>query len=162
MAARLASIAPVAALLLAVAWSSWNDYRIDPPPTREAKVVALLREKLPEAKQGGGAALVLGGAAQAEVEQISVGVYRLELAGAYRFVDLAEQASRPSVPGDTRPALYVGDLLDRLRDAPASVPGLCSNVYYVDPAFADRFRAIIAAGSLPCGRSPRYYLLPSQ
>jgi hypothetical protein len=147
-------------LIAAVAWSTWVDYAPDPPPTAEARIEAQLRGDLPQVRQnGGGAALVFGGAAGLEVETINTSAFRVELADTYRVVNLAEERDPVADPTDPRPPLYVGALLDRLAQ-PEQVPGYCTNTYYVTPALEEQFLTMMQRRRAVCAQPPVYRLLP--
>jgi 4-amino-4-deoxy-L-arabinose transferase-like glycosyltransferase len=152
-------VLPVA-LVAVVAWSTWVDYSPDPPPTAEARIAAQLRADLPQVRQqGGGVALVLGGAAGLEVETINSSAYRVELADVYRLVNLAEESDPVVDLADPRPPLYVGALLDRLAE-PGQVPGYCINTYYVTPALEEPFLTVMQRRRAVCAQPAVYRLLP--
>ena len=168
---RSVLVASTAALVGVVAWSAWTDYNVPPSPTRENRVVALLRHLRGELRPGSGAgvALVDDDKAYVEGEVIYAGAYRLELDRVYRFVNLTEAQSTPASaqaeahrradPGDNRPPLYFGGVLTRLQ-TPGSMPDLCGSIYLVTPAVEQAF--IGAAGRIQqaCGRPVRYIVLP--
>ena len=148
------------ALVAGVGWSTWQDYSIDPPPTREASIAPILRDAAPAiSRRGGGLALVLADASQARIESINDASYRLLLDKVYRFVDLSGSGDAASASSDLRPPLYVGGLLDRVAD-PSSIPGFCANTYFVDPSLKDRFMKAYANWQGFCPHPPDYTFLP--
>jgi 4-amino-4-deoxy-L-arabinose transferase-like glycosyltransferase len=154
----VAATAPL--ILIAVTGlSTWVDYTVRPSPTREAQVTALLKDRLPEVVPGAGVALVDDDSAYVEGEVIFAGAYRLELDGAYRFVNLSEGHTPPLDPNDSRPPLYFGGVLSRLRQ-PDSMPHLCDNIYLITPVVEAQFADMLARHDTICRRPIRYYLLP--
>jgi hypothetical protein len=118
-------------LVAVVALLAWRDYSVTVPPTREAKATFTLMEDAPEIKARGGAAvMVTVGDNELTLEALDSAQYRIALTGHYRFYNLATKEGEQPTPGDTRPALYVGGLLDRMKE-PSTIPTYCRNVYYV-------------------------------
>ena len=156
---RAVAAALTAALLIAVAWSTWVDYRTPPPPSREERTAAALAEQVAEAGRRGGAALVADPALGPEIEAIHAAVYRLALDDRYRFVDLSRDDAAAVPPDDERPPLYVVGLLDRLRAG--DLPNLCRNLYLVAPEAEEKFLAVLGPERTPdgCTAPLRYEVL---
>jgi 4-amino-4-deoxy-L-arabinose transferase-like glycosyltransferase len=139
---RVATALSSAALVVVVAMLAWRDYSVDVPLTREARVTRLLAQDAPEIKALGGAAVMVTVADnELTLEAIDAGQYRVALGGQYRFYNLATGEGEPPTPGDPRPALYIGGLLDRLKD-PSSIPTYCLNAYYVLPDAWESFESL--------------------
>jgi hypothetical protein len=112
------------------------------PPTREARIARLLAQDAPAIQaQGGAAVLVTVDDNELTLEAIDSGQYRVALSEQYRFYNLATKDGDPPTPDDTRPALYIGGLLDRLKD-PATIPTYCLNTYYVLPDAWETFEVL--------------------
>jgi 4-amino-4-deoxy-L-arabinose transferase-like glycosyltransferase len=138
----LATVLSCAALVFVVALLAWRDYGVEVPLTREARATRMLAQDAPEIKALGGAAvMVTVGDNELTLEAIDAGQYRVALNGQYRFYNLATGEGELPTPGDSRPALYIGGLLDRLKD-PSSIPTYCLNTYYVLPDAWEDFEAL--------------------
>jgi 4-amino-4-deoxy-L-arabinose transferase-like glycosyltransferase len=139
---RIATTVSCAALIVVVALLSWQDYSVEVPPTREARIARLLAQDAPAIQaQGGAAVLVTVDDNELTLEAIDSGQYRVALSEQYRFYNLATKDGDPPTPDDTRPALYIGGLLDRLKD-PATIPTYCLNTYYVLPDAWETFEVL--------------------
>ena len=157
---RLPSIVPAAIVVVAVAWSTWKEYTIDVPPTYEAIVTRILRAQVGEvAARGGGLALVTGTDERLTLEEIDSQQYRLMLRDSYHFYNLATGEVDVRRPGNTRPALYIGGLMDRLKE-PEKVPQYCENIYYVAPDLLEKFEELIESHIEMCPEPVLYKTLP--
>jgi hypothetical protein len=157
---RLPSTVPAVVLVAAVAWSTWKDYTIVVPPTYEAVVTRILRARVGEvATRGGGLALVTGTDERLTLEEIDSQQYRLMLRDFYHFYNLATGDVDVRRLGDTRPALYIGGLMDRLKE-PEKVPQYCENVYYVAPDLVGKFEELIERHIEMCPEPVLYKTLP--
>jgi hypothetical protein len=157
---RLATGLSCAALVLVVALLAWRDYSVEVPPTREARITRILAEDAPAIKaQGGAAVLVTVDDNQLTMEAIDSGQYRVGLRAEYRFYDLAREEGEVPTPGDTRPALYIGGLLDRLRE-PATIPTYCRNTYYVRPDAWEDFAVLRQMHTNECPEPLKQKILP--
>jgi len=156
-------LASAASLVLVglVAWLTWQDYRIDPPLTHEAEAVPVLKQAAPEiASRGAAAVLVAADDSETRLEAINSTEYRLQLDKVYRFVDLSSGSVPVQAPHrDPRPLLYTGGLLDHIG-TPASIPGFCSNTYFVEPSLEERFRRAFESWHRVCDHAPEYVFLP--
>ena len=157
---RPPSVLPAAVLVVAVAWSTWKDYTIVVPPTYEEMVTRILRARVGEAaERGGGLALVMGTDERLTLEEINSQHYRLMLRDSYHFYNLATGDVDVRRPGDTRPALYIGGLMDRLKE-PEKVPGYCENIYYIAPDLLEKFEELIESHTEMCPEPVLYKKLP--
>jgi hypothetical protein len=160
---RNTQIAPVVLstlLVSAVAYSTWRDYTIEVPLTYEAAVTQLLRARLDRVRErGGGIALVTNSDDKLTFESINANQYRLMLRTTYHLFNLATGDVDIRRPGDTRPALYIGGLMDRLKE-PQNIPDYCKNIYYVAPALEQRFNDLVNAHPELCPEPIEYKLLP--
>jgi hypothetical protein len=157
---RISSFVPAVVLVAAVAWSTWKDYTIVVPPTYEAAVTRILRARVGEvAARGGGLALVTGTDERLTLEEIDSQQYRLMLRDFYHFYNLATGDVDVRRPGDTRPALYIGGLMDRLKE-PEKVPQYCENIYYVAPDLLEKFEELIESHIEMCPEPVLYKTLP--
>jgi hypothetical protein len=160
-----ARVALLAAILVALtAQDAWADYHVAPAPSREWWTAQTLTSQAAAARAAGGAALVAADGVGAEIEAIDGAAYRLLSDESYRYVNLAELPRGAQPPaaeaGDERPVLYVGRILDRLRD-PATMPGLCTTLYFVRPDAEDAFLQATNGGRPAGCRAPlEYVLLP--
>ena len=156
-----AAILGAGVLLAAVAASTWADYAPLPAPMPDEAAVPLLRAAASGLHAAGpGVALVLGDTKTLPFERIQVGGYRLELDALYRFVDLSSGTAPEPAPGDRRPVLYFGAVLEHL-DPLSSLPGLCVNTYFVGAAVADRFQLAAGPAAVICGHRLHYQILPN-
>ncbi len=154
------SVVVIAGLVVCVGWSTWMEYSIDAPPTYEALVTPLLRSQVGEAaRRGGGLALVTGSDEGLTLEEINSNQYRLLLRDAYHLYNLATGDIDVRRPGDTRPALFIGGLMDRLKE-PEKMPSYCQNVYLVSPNLIDQFKALADSHSDMCPEPVVYHKLP--
>jgi 4-amino-4-deoxy-L-arabinose transferase-like glycosyltransferase len=158
-ARRLVPGAVVVVLLVLVALSTWNDYSVEVPPTKEALITQeLIKEAGTVREEGGYAALVAVDDPTLILETIDANQYRLGLDRYYCFYNLSIGQGAPCSHGDSRPTLLVGGLLERLND-PTKVPGYCTDIYYVAPGLLDKFRAALGEHSSECPQPPRYKVL---
>jgi hypothetical protein len=146
--------------VILVALLAWSDYSVEVPPTREAKITRLLAEDAPAIKaQGGAAVLVTVDDTQLTLEAIDSGQYRVALGEQYRFYNLARKEGEQPSPGDSRPALYIGGLLDRLKE-PATIPTYCRNTYYVRPDAWEDFEVLRQMHANLCPEPVTQKMLP--
>jgi hypothetical protein len=146
---RLTTGLSCAALVIVVALLAWRDYGVEVPLTREARATSRLVEDAPGIKaQGGAAVLVTVGDNELTLEAFDAGQYRIALSEHYRFYNLATDKGEPPLPADPRPALYIGGLLDRLKE-PDTIPTYCRNVYYVRAEAWESWRSGKVAGTRP-------------
>jgi hypothetical protein len=155
------AVAALAAILVGLtAQDAWADYRVVPGPSREWAVAQTMVGQAAAARAAGGAALVAADGVGAEIEAIDGGAYRLLSDDEYRYVNLAEGGDALPVPaGDDRPPLYVARVLERLRSG--TMPGLCTNLYFVRPDAEDAFLEAMDGGRpAGCAAPVKYVLLP--
>ncbi|MEO5953601.1 MAG: hypothetical protein ABIQ44_14135, partial [Chloroflexia bacterium] len=151
-----------AVLIVVVGYSTWRDYTVQPTLTYEAVVTQLLRGHVEQVKGlGGGVVLVTnGGEANAlNLESINANQYKLMLRSFYHVFNLATGDVEVRRPGDTRPAIYIGGMMDRLK-VPQSIPTYCTNLYYVAPEFEAAFNELVNAHKELCAAPITYRLLP--
>jgi hypothetical protein len=157
---RLVTSLSCSALVVVVALLSWRDYSVEVPLTREARATRWLIADAPEIKARGGAAvLVTVTDNELTLEALDSAQYRIALSGHYRFYNLATKEGEPPTPGDTRPALYIGGLLDRMKD-PATIPTYCLNTYYVRPEAWDAYEIVRQQHADLCPEPLEYETLP--
>lgn len=146
-------------LLAAVGRSTWVDYRIAVPPTREAQITADLTRDLPGIRQAGGSAVLLLAAdpSQLEPETISAASIRLGLGRDIPFVNLGGPAFSPDPPTTTTAVYYGGLLFGRLQD-PARMPTYCQDTYYVAASLLAQFTALAQHNAARC-RAPLRYVV---
>lgn len=152
--ARVIALGVTCALLAMTARATWLDYRAPPALANELAVVDLLRADRDLIGQRGAAVIVLDRSSRAvplelEEEERRVSDYRLHLDRLYRFVNLAAADRRPLPPGDTRPAIYFGGILDALRTG-EPLPSPCDAVYYIAPATLAEAEALLQRRQPAC------------
>jgi hypothetical protein len=149
-------LAPLLAVLLLMAVVATTQAEMTTPiaPTRAARTAATLAAWQHAAREREGAILVEDPALGDEIECVHAAAYRLELDGAYRFIDLQEDV--PALFADDRPFLYWHGALDALREG--AIPQPCQSLWFVGPEIArDFFAAWRAAG---CMGAPDSVILP--
>jgi len=135
-------------LVALVARSTWNEYSIPIPPTKQALITEQLINDVSQVRaEGGHVALVDVDDPSLILENIDASQYRLGLQGHYCFYNLSTGRHGPCEP--SLPTLLVGHLIDRVQ-TPDQVPGYCTNVYYVDPTLLARFQAAVATHPGQC------------
>ncbi len=138
----------VVVLVALVAISTWNEYSIDVPPTKQALITEQLIKDVGQVRaEDGHVALVDVDDPTLVLENIDANQYRLGLQGYYCFYNLSTGQHGPCEP--SMPVLLVGHLIDRVQ-SPDQVPGYCTNVYYVAPTLLARFQAAVAAHPGQC------------
>jgi 4-amino-4-deoxy-L-arabinose transferase-like glycosyltransferase len=139
----------LALVLVAVtALSTWNDYNLEVPTTREARITQrLIADVGLVRKEGGRVALIDVDDPTLVLENIDANQYRLGLQGYYCFANLSNSQYGPCSP--SMPVVMVGSLLARMQE-PGSIPGYCTNIYYVAPNLLDKFNAAAGAHSSLC------------
>jgi 4-amino-4-deoxy-L-arabinose transferase-like glycosyltransferase len=149
-ARRMVLGAAVVVLVALVARSTWNEYNIPIPPTKQALITEqLIKDAGTVRAQGGHVALVDVDDPTLVLENIDANQFRLGLQGHYCFYNLTTGQHSPCEP--SMPILVVGHLIDRLQ-TPDQVPGYCTNIYYVAPTLLARFQAAVAAHPDQCPR----------
>ena len=160
---RYAPAAFTLALIAAISWLTWLDYRTPVRPGKESATVAALKAVVLEARAGGGIAVVVSRNQLQVFEEIDFIPYRLDLDKDYRFTNLFEggegSTPPPQQPGDTRPPLYLGGIMKRL-EKPETVPNYCGNLYLVDPGVEPQFLDAMKTRSAVCSNELKYRLLP--
>jgi hypothetical protein len=142
--------AAVAALVLFVALSTWNEYNIAVPATKQAIITQQLINEVGQVRaEGSQVALVDADDPTLVLENIDANQYRLGLQGYYCFYNLTTGQHGSCQP--SMPILLVGHLIDRVQN-PDLVPGYCTNIYYVAPTLLDRFDAAAAAHPKLCSQ----------
>jgi 4-amino-4-deoxy-L-arabinose transferase-like glycosyltransferase len=149
----------LAALLVVIAVSTWTDYSVSVPLTREAQITEQLIKDVGSVQaEGGRVALVDVDDPSVVLENIDANQYRLGLQGYYCFVNLSSGDAGPCPP--SMPVLFVGRLIERVK-SPETVPGYCTNVYYVAPDLLDRFQAAVASHPSICPQPLKIKKLPN-
>lgn len=153
-------------LVAGVGWLTWLDYSSMPAPGRDIAMVNALQGVVTDARVNGGVALVVKAESAPVLEEINILPYRLNLNGAYRFVDLFKLGNQAvlvstssGANGEKRLPLYLGGVLTRL-DKPGTMPNYCNNLYYVDPAIEPQFLDAMSHRGLYCTNKLTYKLLP--
>jgi hypothetical protein len=147
-ARRIMLGAAVLVLVSLVARSTWNEYSIPVPPTKQALITEqLIKDAGKVRAEGGQAALVDVDDPTLVLENIDANQYRLGLQGHYCFYNLSTGQHSSCEP--SMPTLLVGHLIDRVQ-IPDQVPGYCTNVYYVAPTLLARFEATVATHPGQC------------
>ena len=155
------SLTCMALLAVGIALSTQQDYTVDWPSTYEMNVTKLLLRQVDAAKaRGGGVALVTNDLKKLTLEEINSNQYRLALRSTYRYYNIATGDVDPRFTRiDTRPPLYIGGLLDKLKQ-PNTIPSYCKNIYDVAPDLLPQFKALIAAHRAECPAPIQYTNLP--
>ena len=151
----------MALLAVGIALSTQQDYTVEWPSTYEINVTRLLLRQVDAARaRGAGVALVTNDLRNLNLEEINSNQYRLALRSTYRYYNIATGYVDPRFTrGDTRPPLYIGGLLDKLKQ-PNTIPGYCKNIYDVSPDLMNQFKALIAAHRAECPAPIQYTNLP--
>jgi 4-amino-4-deoxy-L-arabinose transferase-like glycosyltransferase len=149
-----AVVTSTAALLLVVATAraSWVDYRNEPPPIRDERIIAQLAASANEIAGSGGNAVLVRADDNPETEAITVSTYRIGLDNRYQFVNL--RALTPFPTGNGKSAVIYGVVLP-LLDKPDRIPAYCSNTYFVDPEIMPDYREKTSGASSDCGHPLR-------
>jgi 4-amino-4-deoxy-L-arabinose transferase-like glycosyltransferase len=156
-ARRMVLGAAVVVLVAMVAISTWDEYSIDVPPTKQALITEQLIKDVGQVHaEGGHVALVDVDDPTLVLENIDANQYRLGLQGYYCFYNLSTGQHGPCEP--PMPVLLVGHLIDRVQ-SPDQVPGYCTNIYYVSPTLLARFQAIVATHPGQCPQPLKIKLL---
>lgn len=157
---RALPIALVSFLILPAAYTAWREFTISVPLTYEEAVTQLLRAGYAKVVElGGGAVLVTNADDKLNLEAINANQYRLMLRTTYHLYNLATGDLEIRRPGDTRLTLYIGGLMDRLKE-PRSIPNYCKNLYFVAPDLEPAFNDLINAHKDMCPAKIEYRLLP--
>jgi 4-amino-4-deoxy-L-arabinose transferase-like glycosyltransferase len=151
----------MALLAVGIALSTLQDYTVDWPSTYEMNVTKLLLTQVDAARaRGGGVALVTNDLKKLDLEEINSNQYRLALRSTYRYYNIATGDIDPRFTrADTRPPLYIGGLLDKLKQ-PNTIPGYCNNIYDVAPDVLPQFKALVASHSAGCPAPIQFRTLP--
>jgi dolichyl-phosphate-mannose-protein mannosyltransferase len=147
------ALALPAGTLVWLALATRAEFAVSVPVTRETRMGEAMAAA-PLAAERGRAALVEDPTLGAEIEQVHVAAYRLQLDGVYRFVRLAD-AGDPAFD-DPRPPLLYGGVLAALRDG--KMPDPCAPLYLVVPEVEPAVRA--ALKSAACATPPPIRVLP--
>jgi len=145
-----AGSAVAAALLVATAAATWNDYKKPAAAFGGAALVAQLRASAPSMSASGGSAVLIRPGGSSEIESIDISTYRVLLDDDYRFVDVA--ASSPSSTGGAeKPAVLYGQVMSRLARH-ESLPTRCTDTYFVTHEAFEDFKRLALTFAGPCGR----------
>ena len=90
-----------------------------------------------------------------EIERLRVASLRIQMGEAAQFVDLKSGA----VYGDGPVRVLMHGLMERLQ-APATVPGFCTNVYIIDEDLEATFLTLTTASALQLCGKPLTYQVP--
>jgi 4-amino-4-deoxy-L-arabinose transferase-like glycosyltransferase len=150
----------VVVLLLLVAATTWSDYSVEVPTTREARITQELIKDAPAVKREGAyVALVAVDDPTLVLEEIDANQYRLGLKDYYCFYDLSNGQGTPCTSdGGNKPTLLVGAMLQRMKE-PARIPQYCTNIYYVSPDLLEKFTGAAREHQGQCAQPLRYKLL---
>ncbi len=154
-----AATGAAAALLIATARATWNDYKGPPTIYSGASMVARLNADAGFNAVSGRSGVLVPPHESLEVESIEVSSYRVLLDDKYRFVDIS--AGVPVSQSTSRkPVLLYGQALDLLHQ-PRSFPTFCRNNYYVQQAALEAFRHVTASAAARCEHRLRVVEIPT-
>jgi hypothetical protein len=153
-AGRWAAPLLAGAILLPAAVLARADMETPIGPSRESLTVATLAAWQEDARERGGAVLVESPDLGDEIERVHAATYRLDLEGAYRFVDV--QRGDAAEGEDSPPALLWRGALGALEAGELARP--CERLWFVTPEVGERFFA--AWREAGCVGAPDSVMLP--
>lgn len=159
LARTLAAVGLVVAFL-AVAQSTWADYRISPHEGQTARIARLLQNPPMPVPEGAGIVLALAkNRSDLEGEGLTVSALEIMVNDDARFVNLS--SDRPRSAPDGRRTVYFGGFLLRDKHAVSTVPTFCENLYVVPKENLDEFKTVTAGAAVTCPAPPRVVPLSS-
>jgi hypothetical protein len=144
------------ALVIPAAVAARVDMETPLSPTRESLTAAALASWYEDASERGGAVLVEDPALGDDIERVHAATYRLELDGAYRFVDIQRTGETSERVADDRPPLFWHGALAAMQAA--EIPHPCQRLWFVAPEIAAEFFTTWHASG--CRGAPDSVILP--